>query len=213
MEDINSLLKRGTERLKEIRESTGLNQKQFAEMFGVNPTTYNRYESGEIGNMPRSLIGAISKKYNINPSWLMGYESVTKYFIRTKVNTKSVPIYGTIAAGVPILASEDLFGYEEVPETSHIDFCLRVKGDSMIGARILDGDLVYIRQQPDVENGEIAAVLIDNEEATLKRVYKINGSIILRSENPAYQDLVFNKKETRDIKIIGKAIMFKSEVR
>ena len=124
---------------------------------------------------------------------------------------KRLPVLGKIAAGVPILSQEDLIDYEFVSESLNADFCLKVQGDSMIGARILDGDLVYIRQQPEVETGEIAAVLIDGGEATLKRVYKLNGSIVLRSENPNYPEQIYGKKD--NVTILGKAILFKSEVR
>lgn len=203
------------QRLKELRESSGLNQKQFAEIFDVNPTTYNRYESGDIRKMSSSLIQSISEKFGINPAWLIGFENVEKYMVLDKAteNPKRIPILGTIAAGIPILAQEYIEGYEYVPENLHIDFCLRVKGDSMINARILDGDIVYIRQQPCVENGEIAAVIIDNEEATLKRFYQINGNVILRPENPNYKDYVFSKKDMKNVQILGKAVYIKTEVR
>lgn len=105
--------------------------------------------------------------------------------------------------------TDDKYGeddrYMEVP--------IRVKGDSMINARIFDGDIVFIRRQPDVENGEIAAVQIDGNDATLKRVYKINGNVILRPENPIYSDMVFSKKDMKAVQILGKAVFFKSEVR
>jgi repressor LexA len=94
-----------------------------------------------------------------------------------------------------------------------LDFCLKVKGNSMTGARIHDGDTVFVREQPDVENGEIAVVMIDDEEATLKRVYKINGNIILHPENPEYKDMIFSSKDKGRIKVLGKAAYFKSEVR
>ena len=84
----------------------------------------------------------------------------------------------------------------------------------MSGARILDGDLVYVRKQSTVENGEIAVVVVNSdEEATLKRFYMLNGSVILKAENPNFPDITFNKKETRDIRIIGKAVFLKSVVR
>lgn len=213
MNNINEILERASMRLREIREESGINQKEFAEMFGANQTTYNRYESGNIKTMPADLIGDISKKYDINPAWLMGYDDVDKYTIHKKANqnTKRLSVLGRIAAGVPISAQEDLIDYEYVPETIKADFCLKVQGDSMMGARILDGDLVYIRQQQDVETGEIAAVLINGEEATLKRVYKLNGTIVLRSENPNYPEQIYGKKD--NVTILGKAIFFKSEVR
>lgn len=210
---INGNLTRAAMRLKEIRESAGVNQKEFAEIFSTNNTTYSRYESGDIKTMPANLIESISKKFDLNPSWLMGFENAEKYMIHEKANDviKRIPVLGKIAAGIPILAQEDLFDYEYVPESIKADFCLKVQGDSMIGARILDGDLVYIRQQPQVETGEIAAVLINGEEATLKRMYLINGSIILRSENPNNPDQTYTKKD--NVTILGKAILFKSEVR
>lgn len=213
MKNVNEILARAAMRLKEIREATGISQKEFADLFGANKTTYNRYESGDIKSMPADLIDSISKKFDINPAWLMGYENVDKYMIHEKVklNVRRLPVLGKIAAGIPIVAQEDLIDYEYVPENIKADFCLKVQGDSMIGARILDGDLVYIRQQPDVETGEIAAVLVNGEEATLKRVYKLNGTIVLRSENPNYPEQIYDKKD--NITILGKAVFFKSEVR
>lgn len=209
----NEMIERAAMRLKDVRESSGINQKEFAELFGANKTTYNRYENGDIKKMPNDLIGNISDKFDINPAWLMGFENVDKYLIREKANqnVRRLPVLGKIAAGIPILAQQDLLDYEYVPESIHADFCLKVQGDSMIGARILDGDIVYIRQQPEVETGEIAAVLIDGEEATLKRVYMTSGLIILKSENPNYPEQVYSKKD--NVTILGKAILFKSEVK
>ena len=213
MKNMNEILARAAMRLKGIRKSTGINQREFAEMFGANKTTYNRYESGDIKSMPADLIESISLKFDINPAWLMGYENTDKYTIHEKVNQniRRLPVLGKIAAGIPILAQEDLIDYEYVPESVKADFCLKVQGDSMIGARIFDGDLVYIRQQPEVENGEIAAVLIDGQDATLKRFYKTEGKITLRSENPNNPDQIYTKKD--NVTILGKAILFKSEVR
>lgn len=183
----------------------------LGEYLSLSASAISRYTSGEM--KPKiPVLGAIAEKYRVNPAWLMGIAEADKY-LESASRSKKIPIVGVIACGAPILAQEYIEGYEYIAESSNIDFCLKVKGDSMIGARILDGDLVYIRQQPEVENGEIAAVMIDEEEATLKRVYRIDGSIILRAENPNYPDRVFNKKDSKVIRIIGKAITFKSEVR
>lgn len=127
-------------------------------------------------------------------------------------DTYRVPRIGTIACGEPILAEENIEGYEEVPSNIHCDFTLRCKGDSMINARIFDGDLVYIRQQDEVESGEIAAVLIDGNEATLKRVRIFDDHIILEPENPTHKPLVFWEDEMNRVKIIGKATYFTSEI-
>ncbi|MBC8531780.1 LexA family protein [Gehongia tenuis] len=124
---------------------------------------------------------------------------------------RKVPLLGTIACGEPILAQENIEDEVDMPENVHADFCLRCKGESMIGARIQDGDIVYIHQQPDVENGEIAAVIID-DEATLKRVYKYPNKVVLQPENPQYAPLVYVGTELEAIRIIGKAVAFLSNV-
>ena len=126
--------------------------------------------------------------------------------------TKKVPLVGTIACGTPITAVENIEDYIDMSEDVRADFALRCKGDSMINARIFDGDIVYIRQQPDVENGEIAAVLID-DEATLKRVFKHKDSLELRAENPTFPPLYYEGSELETIRILGKAVAFLSEVR
>jgi repressor LexA len=124
---------------------------------------------------------------------------------------KKVPLLGTIACGEPILAEENIEDFINMPVQVKGTFALRCKGDSMINARIFDGDIVYIRQQPDVENGEIAAVLIDNE-ATLKRVYKYENRIELRPENPTFKVMNFENEELNNIRILGKAVGFFSKV-
>ena len=124
----------------------------------------------------------------------------------------TVPLIGTIACGEPILAEENLDGEVSVPEHIKADFALRCKGDSMINARIFDGDIVYIKQQPTVQSGEIAAVLVENE-ATLKRVKLFSDHISLEPENPMYRPLVFWGEEMNQIRILGKAVAFTSLVR
>jgi len=124
------------------------------------------------------------------------------------------PILGEIACGLPILAEEDPDGgYVTAAETT-ADFCLTAKGDSMIGARIFDGDEVFIQQTDLVNNGEIAAVVVDNE-ATLKRVYYYPEAekLILTAENPVYPPMVFVGPELADIRILGRAVAFQSKVR
>jgi len=198
-------------RLAELMTDNNDTTYSLGEYLHLSNATISRYTTGEIApKIP--TIQAIAEKYRVDPLWLMGIEGVEKY-PESNPHPKKIPVVGMVAAGTPILAQENIEGYEYVPEEMNADFCLRVKGDSMIGARIMDGDLVFIRKQPDVENGEIAVVIIDNEEATLKRIYKLNGSIILRAENPAYKDHVFLKKDMKQVSIIGKAIYFRSEVR
>ena len=125
---------------------------------------------------------------------------------------RKVPLIGAIACGAPILAEEHIEGHVDIPAQIHADFALICKGDSMINARIFDGDIVYIRQQETVENGEIAAVLIDNE-ATLKRIRLFDDHIILEPENPMYKPMVYWNEDMNAVRILGKAVAFTSAVR
>ncbi len=125
---------------------------------------------------------------------------------------KQIPLIGAIACGSPILAEEHIEEYINVPRHIHADFALTCKGDSMINARIFDGDMVYIRQQDTVENGEIAAVLIDGE-ATLKRVQLFEDHISLEPENPQYRPFVYWGEEMNTVRILGKAVAFTSAIR
>ena len=124
---------------------------------------------------------------------------------------RKIPLVGSIACGTPILAEENLDGAVEAPDHVHADFALRCKGDSMINARIFDGDIVYIRQQETVEHGEIAAVLV-GDEATLKRVYMYDDCISLEAENPRYKPMVYRGEEMNNIRILGKAVAFTSAI-
>lgn len=195
------------ERIKQRRLELGLSVDEVALKLGKNRATVYRYESDEIENLPVNIIGPLSEVLQVAPAYLMGWESSIVPF-----KTKKVPLLGTIAAGEPIFVDNHVETYFEVDASMKIDFCLRVKGDSMIDARINDGDIVFIRRQPMVENGEIAVVLID-DEATLKRFYKNDGGVILKPENSKYQPKYYSAEDFREIRIIGKAILFQGEVK
>ena len=130
------------------------------------------------------------------------------------IEKHKTPLLGEIACGNPIFVDEDRESYIEAGTDIQADFCLKAHGDSMINARILDGDIIFIRKQEMVENGEIAAVIIDNE-ATLKRVYyeKDKSKLVLQAENPVYPPLVYVGDELNNIRILGKAIAFQSDVK
>ncbi len=125
---------------------------------------------------------------------------------------RKIPLLGNIACGAPILADDHIEEYIDIPRHVKADFALTCKGDSMINARIFNGDVVYIRQQEAVDNGEIAAVLIDNE-ATLKRIRLLEDRIVLEPANPLYDPLVYRGEEMNSIRILGKAVAFTSAVR
>lgn len=130
------------------------------------------------------------------------------------IETKKFPLLGEIACGEPVFAEQNFETFVEAAANINADFCLRAKGDSMIGARIFDGDIVFIHRQPQVENGQIAAVIID-DEATLKRVtyFPEKDMLILKPENPQYQDLIYAGTELNQVRILGRAVAFQSLVR
>lgn len=140
-------------------------------------------------------------------------ESVIPDGFQPLPNTIKCPRLGVISCGDPIMSEENFDGYDDVPEHINCDFTLICEGDSMIGARICDGDTVYIKQQPTVENGQIAAILIDGTEKLLKRVYITEDSIVLQAENPAYPPRSFFKEDMNRVSIIGRAVGFYSNIK
>lgn len=205
--------------MKDRRKAIGLSAERLAEILGVSPATVYRYENGDIEKVPGDRLGPIANALQTTPAYLMGWESETSKSAKTlppniipMPEMRKIPLVGTIACGVPILAEENIEDYVSIPKDLAGDFALTCKGDSMINARIFDGDIVYIRQQDTVENGEIAAVLIDSE-ATLKRVRLFEDHIVLEPENPMYKPLAYWNEEMNTIRILGKAVAFTSAVR
>lgn len=191
------------------RKELGLTQKDIAEMVGVSEGTVSRWESGLIANMRRDRIAAYAKALRTTPGFIMTGEQEKENFIPAGFSplprTYKVPLVGSIACGRPITAEQNIETYIDAPEGTRCDFCLRCKGDSMVEAGIQDGDIVYVRCQPQVENGEIAAVLI-GDEATLKRIYYDGESIMLIPANRAYQPKTYRGQELEGIRIEGKVV-------
>lgn len=196
------------------RQELGLTLEEVGNYVGVGKSTVRKWEHGDIENMKRDKIALLSKILKLSPLTFITGE--VEYGVPDNIiplpKTKKIPLLGTIACGEPILAAENVEALINADENLNADFALRCKGDSMINARIFDGDIVYIREQPDVEDGEIAAVLI-GEEATLKRVYKYPSKVVLRPENPLYDDMIYSKEEMNEVRILGKAVAFLSAVR
>lgn len=203
------------DRIKQRREELGLTVDEVAKQLKKHRATVYRYESNEIGTLPTDVLESLAVVLETTPAALMGWEDFSKNLpsnIIPMPKTYKVPLIGNIACGQPILAVEENDEVVEVPENIKADFALCCKGDSMINARIFDGDIVYIRKQPEVETGEIAAVRI-GDEATLKRVRLYPDKIILEPANPMYEPLVYRGEELNDIEILGKAVAFTSIVR
>lgn len=193
--------------IKKLRLEKGLTQEELGKLVGVKRAAVNKWENGSVENLKRSTIEKLSEIFKVNPSYLIG---LTNYISVSEDKLIRLPIVGRISCGNGSLAYENIEGYEPTPESwlngGGEYFYLRAKGDSMKNARIQDGDLLLIRRQDNVDDGQIAAVLI-NDEAVLKRVYKRNGTLILQSENPDYPPIICDGKGDYNVKIIGKLKM------
>ena len=198
-------------KIKKLRTEKGYSQEELGALLGVQRAAVQKWECGTVKNLKRETIKKLSEIFSVDPSSFIDndYMSLDNIISLPKMNR--IPILGTIACGTPILANENLEGETIIPEDIKADFALRCKGDSMIDARIMNGDIVYIRQQPTVENGEIAAVLID-DEATLKRVYISDNTLTLVACNSKYQPFVYTGEQLNQIRILGKAVGFTSTV-
>lgn len=201
--------------LKRRRKELGLTLAQIAEQMGVAEATVQRWESGNIKSVRYDKIDKLAEILKVNPASFMGWsneDSPLPPNIIPMPKTYKIPLVGTIACGQPILAIEDADEIVEVPAHIKADFALRCKGDSMIDARIYNGDIVYIHCQPEVESGQIAAVRI-GDEATLKKVRMYSDMIILEPANQAFEPLIYRGEELNNIEILGKAVAFTSMIR
>ncbi len=210
-------------RIRNRREELGLSQDELGRRLGYKSrSSINKIELDQ-RNLTQSKIKAIADALETTPAYIMGWdepdqkldEENLKFFDNLfPIETKKFPLLGNIACGEPIFADEEKELYVEAGANVHADFCLRAKGDSMTGARIQDGDIVFIKKQEMVDDGEIAAILIE-DEATLKRVYydQENNILQLFAENPKFKTMRFSGEELNHVRILGKAIAFQSDIK
>lgn len=210
------------DKLTKLKTENGLTTEGLSERSGVPKGTINKLLNGETRNPTAQTLkrladalgcpveSLLSKPTDIPGVYRLGDMQPPHPDLKP-VRRRKIPLIGSIAAGQPILCEEEI-EITECADGVHADFALRVCGDSMIGARILDGDTVFIRQQDDVDDGQIAAVIID-DHATLKRVYHIPGGLQLLSENPKYPPMIFTYPDCDSIRILGRAVSFQSAVK
>lgn len=206
-------------RIRELREEMGISMREAARRLNMPYTTYVNYEKCFREPSSETLID-IADFFDTSIDYLLcksnTRDSISKPELPDNIipmpEMRKIPLIGSIACGAPILAEEHIEDYIDIPKHINADFALSCKGDSMINARIFNGDIVYIRKQETVENGEIAAVLIDNE-ATLKRVRLFDDHISLEPENPQYRPIVYWGEDMNSVRILGKAVAFTSCVR
>ena len=205
-------------RLSQALETRGMKAADLSKKTKVAEGTISCYINGRY-EAKQNRVQVFAEALDVNPAWLMGYDvpmeaersqpapaprPIPKGF-EPMPKMKKIPLVGSIACGTTILAQQNIEKIVDVPENIRCDFSLICHGDSMEGAGIHDRDVVYIRIQPEVENGEIAAVRI-GEEATLKRVYYQNGTLTLMPANAAYAPMVYTGPELNNVQIEGKAV-------
>lgn len=200
-------------RIKTRRQELGLTVEELANRMGYkDKSSISKIENGK-ADIPQSKVEAFAKALETTTAYLIGIDEEKERAVQVPPGFEPLPrmvkkpLIGDIACGQPITAEQNIADYVDVPESVHCDFCLRCHGDSMVEAGIQDNDVVYIRAQPEVEDGEIAAVRIGGE-ATLKRVYYDGQSLTLLPANSSYRPKTYSGPELENIRIEGKAVGF-----
>lgn len=190
-------------RIKLAREDLKLTKRELAKRLGVHESSINKYEKGLV-DIPLSKISELSRVLNVTEAYLMGWEE------EQKTQGLKIPVLGTVAAGIPISAIEDILDYEEVPQSWENQgefFGLRIKGDSM-EPRMESGDVVIVKQQSDANSGDTVIVLVNGDDATCKKLQKTDNGIMLVSTNPKYPPMFYSNEEivTKPVVILGKVV-------
>lgn len=199
-----------SKRILKAITNAGLTYSELSARTGIPKSALQRYATGETDKIPAKYIESIARATRVTPTFLMDWDRAVP---KSSLSYRKIPLLGDIACGEPIFADEQHTEYVVTDDSIDADYCLRCDGDSMIGARIMDGDIVFIRSQEMVNNGEIAAVII-NDSATLKRVYYYPdvNKLVLSPENPKYAPFVYVGDELNQIRILGKAVAFQSSL-
>ena len=197
--------------LSQRRKELDMTMKQVADKVGVSEGTISRWESGKIADMRRDKIMAYAQALNISPAIIMGWDNVDSSSTSESIHAgKRIPVLGSVAAGIPIDAIEDVLDWEDISEdmakTGEF-FGLRIKGDSM-QPRIVEGDVVIVRQQHDADSGDVVIVQVNGDKATCKRLAKYSSGISLISFNPAYEPMNYTNQQIEQlpVTIIGKVV-------
>ena len=203
--------------IKRRRQQLKMTQTDLALKMGyADKSMIAKIEKGNV-DLPQSKILAFANALETTPGELMGWDYETEATETVdniyKLDKIKLPMLGKVACGEPIFADEDRESYIMIGTDIGADFCLQCQGDSMINARIHDGDIVFVKKTDIVENGEIAVVIID-DEATLKRFfyYREQNLVILKPENPKYQDIILTGEQLNQVRVIGRAVAFQSDV-
>ena len=208
--------------LKKLREDAHLSQEQLADVIGVSKSTIGMYEQGKRMPNTNTILKDIATYFGVSIDYLVGFMPEDKDVDENEYNhpnlrpikRRRIPMLGKIACGEPIMCEEEYETFADAGADIDADFCVTAQGDSMINARILDGDIVFIRKQEMVENGEIAAIIVNDTDVTLKRFfyYPELNQVVLQPKNPSYRPMVYMNEDLDHIRVIGKAVAFTSTV-
>lgn len=201
MERYNEII----QRIKNRREQLGFSYQDLADKTGLSKSTLQRYETGSIKNLPLNRLEDLANALHVSAAYLMGWEEVD-----LPTNTIKIPILGSVPAGTPVEAVQDILGYVEIDAQLGVTgkfFALKIAGDSM-SPKIDDGDVVIVRKQSELESGEVGVVYVNGYHATCKKIIKNEGGIILQPLNTSHEPKAFTWKETETLPVVilGKVI-------
>lgn len=196
--------------IKQLRTEKGLSQEELGSLVGVQRAAVQKWECGKVQNLKRETIKKLSEIFNVSPSSFVDVNDNNE-----KSKGVKIPVLGYVRAGIPISAVEEILDYEEISEEMSRQgkfFALKIKGDSM-EPKFSEGDVVIVQQQSTVENGDIAVVLVNGGDATVKKFYRSDSGIKLISTNPAYDPFYFTPDEvnTLPVQIIGKVVELRAK--
>lgn len=211
--------------ISEYRQKNNLTMEEFAKLIGRSKAYVSMLEKNKNSRSGKEIVPSAETLKSVSDVLGITIDDLLKildddqlilinplpYPSLRPIIKKKFPILGKIACGKPIYATEEFEGFVTTDKDVDADFCLIAKGDSMIGARIFNGDVVFIKQQPVVEDGEIAAVFMD-DEVTLKRFYRRDGYLELKAENPTIRPIIIHERDFETVCILGKAVAFQAEV-
>lgn len=202
------------EKIRYLRKLNGLTLEDVGSAVGVGKSTVRKWENGDIENMRRDKIASLAAALHTTPAYLMGWEE-DESTATSSPNAVKIPVLGKVAAGIPISAVENIIDYEEIPSSlaaSGEFVALQIKGQSM-EPRIYEGDIVIVRVQPTAETGDLAVVIVNGDEATVKKIKILPEGILLQPFNPTYQPFFYSKTdiENKPVRIFGKVVELRAK--
>ena len=201
------------EKIRYLRKLNGLTLEEVGNAVGVGKSTVRKWESGDIENMRRDKIASLAAALHTTPAYLMGWEEEES--AASSPRAVKIPVLGKVAAGLPITAVENIIDYEEIPSSlaaSGEFVALQIKGQSM-EPRIYEGDVVIVRVQPTAETGDLAVVIVNGDEATVKKIKFLPEGILLQPFNPTYQPMFYSCSdvENKPVRIFGKVVELRAK--